>query len=40
MVCEMGSQVEVTDESGKTNNVNVQDIKVTYPVDGLIKMFT
>ena len=27
----------MTHESGKNCKVNVQDVKVTYPVDGLIK---
>ena len=33
----MGRHLELIDESQKTWKVNVQDIKITYPVDELIK---
>ena len=29
-------QLELMDESGKIHKVNVQDVKITYPVDELI----
>ena len=33
----MRRQLELMDESGKTHKVNVQDVKITYPVDESIK---
>ena len=33
----MKRQLKLMDESGKTHKVNVQDIKITYPVEELIK---
>ena len=33
----MGRQLEFIDESGKTCKVNVLDVKITYPVNELIK---
>ena len=33
----MGRQKELIDESGMTWKVNVQDVKITYPVEALIK---
>ena len=33
----MGRQLELIDESGKIHKVNVQDVKVTYPFNELIK---
>ena len=37
VVCVIGQQLEWIDESGKTHKVNVQDLKVTYLVDTLVK---
>ena len=34
---EFGRQLEIINESGKTPKINVQDLKIMYPVDELIK---
>ena len=33
----MGRQTELLYDSSKTHKVNVQDVKIMYPVDDLIK---
>ena len=33
----MGRQLELMNESGKTHKLNVQDVKIMYPGDKLIK---
>ena len=33
----MGRQLVLIDKSGKTHKTNVQDVKIRYPVDELIK---
>ena len=33
----MGRQLELMGENGETHKINVQDVKMTYPVNGLIK---
>ena len=33
----MGWKLELADESGKTQMANFKDVKITYPVDELIK---
>ena len=40
VVCVMRQQLKLADQSGKIHRGNVQNIKVTYPVDELKKMFT
>ena len=35
--CVMGRQFELMDESGKINKAHVHHIKITYPVNELIK---
>ena len=37
MVQLRGRQLELMDEISKSHKVNVQDVKVTYPADELIK---
>ena len=37
VVCVMGKQLELAGKCGKTQEVNVQDVKITYPVDEMIK---
>ena len=33
----MGRQLELTDESGNICKINIQDVKIKYPVNELIK---
>ena len=33
----MGGQLKLIDESGRAWKVNVQDVKITYPLNELIK---
>ena len=37
VVCVIGSHLKLKDISGKIHKVNVQDVRVAFPVDELIK---
>ena len=37
IICVMGCQLELVDEGGKVCKVNFQDVKITWPVNELIR---